>query len=151
MRRLAAALAAAAALVIATWAAVTSLVPVHAQSGVSGAQQFHLIALNSTNAQMVSPGPHSVFGVQLSGIGSVPAYLKFYDTITTPVCNVTKPTKVLMIPAASTAANGGGSNVSIPFGGQFGNGIGICVTGGIADNDNTSVAAGTYNINFDWQ
>lgn len=121
------------------------------QSGSSGAVQFHLVAANSTNCKIISPGPHSVFGVQLSGISTSPGYLKFFDKVTAPVAGTDTPTKVLMIPVAGTAANGAGSNVSIPFGGQFSNGLGICVTAGIADNDVTAVPAASFLINFDWQ
>lgn len=133
------------------WLAIGSQAPVRAQSGVSGASPFHLVALNSNNCQKIIAGAHSVFSAQLSGIGSAPAYLKFYDKTTAPVAGTDTPIKVLMIPAASTAANGAGSNVLIPFGAQFSSGLGICVTAGIADNDNTSVAAATYVINFDYQ
>lgn len=138
-------------IVIATWLVATSGSLVHAQSGSSGAVQFHLVATNSTNCKIVSPGPHSVFGVQLSGIATSPGYLKFFDKITAPIAGTDTPTKVLMIPAASTSFNGAGSNVSIPFGGQFAVGLGICVTAGIADNDATAVPASVFIINFDWQ
>ena len=125
--------------------------PALAQSSVGGDNQFHLIAANSDNAKLIQNGPAQVHGVQLSGLGSAPGYLKFYDKSSTPVCGTDTPKKVLMIPAASTAANGAGSNVTISLGSQFFNGIGICVTTGIADSDDTAVAAATFNINFDWK
>lgn len=139
--------AAAAALV----AALLSLAPACAQSSVGGDNQFHLIAANSNNATLISPGEHSVHGVQLSGVGAAPAYLKLYDKNVAPTCGTDTPVKVIAIPAAATAANGNISNVSISLGTAFHSGLGICVVTGIADSDNTAVAAATFNINIDWK
>lgn len=116
-----------------------------------GATQFHLIAANSNNSTLIAAGQHNVYDAQLSGIGSAPAYLKFYDKATAPTCGTDTPTKVLAIPAAATAANGAISNPTIHVGAQFFNGLGICVVTGIADSDNTAPAATTFNINFDWK
>lgn len=129
--------------------AQTKVIP---QAGTTGAATpYHLIAANTNNATLIKGAPGAVYSVELSGIGSAPAYLKFYDKATSPTCGTDTPKKVLMIPAASTASNGGGSNVPNPVGFQFSIGIGICVVMGIADNDNTAPAAGTYNINFDYR
>ena len=111
---------------------------------------FHLIAANSDNAQVVKAGRSLLNAAQLSGVGSAPAYLKFYDTASSPTCGSTAVKKSLMIPAAPTAANGGGSN-TVSLGINFFNGIAICVVTGIADTDDTAVAAATFNINFDYQ
>jgi hypothetical protein len=132
-----------------------SPVSVRAQSPASafgqGYTSFHLIAAASTNATLVKAGNVLLVAAQLSGVGGTPAYLKFYDTGTLPVCGTTLPVvKSLMIPSAPTPTNGGGSNTQ-SFGLEFGNGLGICVTGGIADNDATAVAAATFNINFDYR
>jgi hypothetical protein len=141
---------------IASWGGSTlsasNPVPVAPAAAVSGgATQYHLIAANSNNSTSVKGSAGQVYSVQLSGVGSAPAYLKFYDKATAPTCGTDTPVKVLMIPAASTAANGGGSNVTMSVGANFANGIGICVVTGIADNDNTSVAAATFNINFNYK
>ena len=132
--------------------------PVFAQSRVvptagtaSGAVPFHLIAANSNNSTLVKAGSATVYTAQLSGVGSAPAYVKFYDKAVARTCGTDVPKKVLMIPAASTAANGGGSHVLLPVWARFNLGLGICVVTGIADNDNTSVAAATFNVNFDYQ
>lgn len=129
--------------------AVLGCGPSSAQLGQSA--QFHLIAANSNNATVIKSRSGIVTSVQLGGVGSAPAYLKFYDKATAPTCGTDIPTKVLIIPAASTAANGGGSNITISLGVAFNIGIGICVVVGIADADNTAVPAATYVINIDWQ
>ena len=129
--------------------AQTKVVPIAGASGA--ATPYHLIAANTNNSTLIKAGPHTIYTAQLSGVGSAPGYLKFYDKATAPTCGTDVPVKVLMIPAASTAANGGGSNVLLPVGAKVTLGLGICVVAGIADNDNTSVAATTFNINFDYQ
>lgn len=115
------------------------------------ASLFKLIAANSNNSTLISTGTHTVYGAQLAGLGSAPAYLKIYDKATAPTCGTDTPVKVLMIPAAATAANGAGSNVSLPYGVTISLGLGICVVTGIADNDNTSVASATFIINIDYK
>lgn len=123
-----------------------------AQSGrVGGAIPFHLTAANSTNSTLISTGNRIVYSVELGGIGSSPAYVKFYDKASAPICGTDTPIKTLLIPAASTAANGAGSNVLLPIGFQVQNGLGICITGGIADSDATSVAASSFIVNVDYR
>ena len=122
-----------------------------AQSAVGGDNMFHLIAANTNNSTLIAAGEHTVHGVQLSGIGAAPGYLKLYDKVSAPTCGTDVPKKVLAIPAAATAANGAINNVTISLGSQFQQGLGICVVTGIADNDNTAVAAATFNINIDWK
>jgi len=117
----------------------------------AGATAYHLIAANSTNATLIATGQHTVFSVELGGIGAAPAYVKIYDKATQPVCGTDAPIKTLIIPVASTAANGAGSNVLLPIGIQVQNGLGICVTGGIADSDTTVVAASSFVVNVDYR
>jgi len=108
------------------------------------------IAANNTTAVVVKASPGTLYGAQLGGIGSAPAYLKLYNA-TSATCGSGTPVKRLIIPAASTAANGGGSNVSLgPQGVAFSTGITYCVTTGIGDADTTAPAASTYLINLDW-
>lgn len=118
---------------------------------LGGATPFHLVAAATTNATLISTGPHTVYSAQLGGIGAAPAYLKFYDKATSPTCNSDAVIKTLLIPVASTAALGSGSNVSIALGFKVTNGLAICVTNGIADNDNVAVAAGSFLINIDYK
>jgi len=119
-------------------------------SGTATYNQFHLVAANSDNATRVKVGNAVLIAAQLSTVASSPAYLKFYDKATTPVCQTDVVVKSLMIPVAPTAANGGGSN-AMSLGVAFSSGLGFCVVTGIADSDDTAVAAGQFNINFDWK
>lgn len=110
----------------------------------------HLVAANSNNSTNLKASAGIVHAVQGYGIGSAPAYIKLYDKATAPTCGTDTPIKVIMIPAAPTAANGSGA-LPIPLDIQFSNGIGFCVVTGIANNDNTSVAAATFLVEIDWK
>ncbi len=114
-----------------------------------GSSQYHLVAANSTNSVSVKGSAGVVYSIQTGNIdASAIAYLKLYDKATAPTCNSDTVVKTIVIPANSL---GGGNNVSIPVGAGFTSGIGICVTGGIADNDNTAVAASKILINIGYK
>lgn len=120
-------------------------------STTNGATPFHLVAANSNNSTALKASPGTVYGVQVFGIGSAPAYLKFYDKASAPTCASDAVVTQVMIPAASTAANGAGAVVSVSVGKKFSAGIAFCIVTGIADNDNTSVAAATFVVNIDYK
>lgn len=116
-----------------------------------GASTTGNIAANNTTAVVVKASAGTLYGVQLYGIGSAPAYLKIYNA-TSATCGSGTPVKRLMIPAAATAANGAGSNITFgPEGVAFGTGITYCVTTGITDADTTAPAASTFLVNLDWK
>jgi len=123
--------------------------PLAATNG--GATPYHLVAANTNNSTSLKASAGTVYSIQLGGIGSAPAYLKLYNKATAPTCGTDTPVAQYIIPAASTAAFGGGSNVSLPVGKNFSTGIGFCVVTGIASNDNTAVAAATFIINIDYK
>lgn len=117
---------------------------------VAAASTAGAIAANNTTAVVVKGSAGTLFGVQVYGIGSAPAYLKIYNAATA-TCGSGTPVKRLMIPAASTAANGAGSNVTFGPGLAMGTGITYCVTTGITDTDTTAPAASTFLVNVDYE
>jgi hypothetical protein len=75
-----------------------------------------------------------------------------FNKASAPTLGTDTPVKTFIIPVASTAANGGGSNIELGAGGLLlGTGFAYAVTGGIADNDSTSVAAASWAINCDYE
>lgn len=68
-------------------------------------------------------------------------YLKLYNTATPPTCGSGTPSMVIPIPFGSGNAGGGVALPSVD-GLIFQQGLGFCLTGGIADNDTTPAAAG---------
>lgn len=126
-----------------TWA--IDQVPIKASS-------TSVIAPSTTPAGVLMRGaPAYVLALELGNIGSTPAYLKLYNKATAPTCGTDTPVKRLIIPAAATAANGAGSNITFAAGVYFNTGLGYCITGGLADSDTTAVAANTVLVNIDWQ
>lgn len=127
-----------------------STVPVGLQAIATGGwTPKWVLAANSDNATSLKGSAGTVHAVQVFGIGAAPAYLKFYNKATSPTCGSDTIVKQIMIPAASTAANGAGA-VAIVLDTAFSTGIAYCVVTGITAADDTSVAASTFVINIDW-
>ena len=71
-------------------------------------------------------------------LAAAPAYIKFYDKATAPVVGTDVPVFVVMAPGN---ANGAGAVVAPRRVLTFLNGISFGIVTGIADTDNTGVAA----------
>jgi len=94
----------------------------------------------STNAKSIKGSTGTLCKLVVINTTATIYYLKFYDVATAPACNSVEPVAVYAVPAAT-----GGAGIAIPlgpFGEFYAYGIGLCLTGGIADNDNSSAAAG---------
>ena len=102
------------------------------------------VAAGSDNATNLKNAAGVLHAVQVFGTGASPAYLKFYDTSTTPTCASSTVVKELIIPAGSS------SSVAVVLDTQFTNGISYCVTANLAVSDDTSVAAATFVVNMDY-
>lgn len=120
-------------------------------AATGGASTAGVVAPNNNTAVVVKASAGTLYGVQIYGINAAPAYLKFYNA-TSATCGSGTPVKRLMIPAAVTAANGAGSNVSFgDVGVAFATGITYCVVTGITDADSTAVTASNFLINVDFK
>jgi len=117
---------------------------------VAAASTAGAIVPNNTTAVVVKASAGTLFGLQVYGINAAPAYVKIYNA-TSATCGSGTPVKRIMIPAASTAANGAGSNVTFGPGLALGTGITYCVTTGIADNDTTAPTASNFLVNVDYE
>lgn len=116
-------------------------------SGESPATSFHLIAANSDNSTSIKTIAGKVVDYQTGNINaSTSYYLKMYDKASAPTCGTDTPIATFLIPPTN-----GGNNGTMPIGKAFLLGLGICVTAGIADNDNTSVPAATVIVNLDYK
>jgi hypothetical protein len=71
-------------------------------------------------------------------------YLKLYDTATVPTCGSGTPKWTVPIPAAAASS---ASAVPVSPNIKFVNGIGICLTGALADTDTMAAAVGVV-VNF---
>jgi hypothetical protein len=105
----------------------------------------HYLSTASTNAQLVKAGRTRIKILLPVNTTSTIYYLHLYNLATTPLCGTSPVVWTVPVPQATGA--GAGAVIPIPDGLQFPLGLGFCLTGGIADNDNTSAAAGVV-INF---
>lgn len=94
------------------------------------------LGANSDNATLVKAGGVIVATVTACNVNAAVRYLKLYDKATAPASTDT-PVMRILIPVNNC--------VTVPFAGnnhaQFILGLGYRVVTGIADNDNTAVAA----------
>lgn len=110
----------------------------------AGCTPTHLLSAATTNSTSVKGSAGQLYNVVVTNTNASPRYLKFYDTASAPTCNSSTVVQTYVIPGNSS---GGGMVVPIPVGMAFINGIGFCITGAIADNDNTAVAANEVVVN----
>ncbi len=93
----------------------------------------------------------TVFKVFATTIQATPVYVKLYNASSAPTCGSGTPVASFMVPVASTAANGAGTNIDLgDIGAAFGTGIGYCVTGALADNDTTAITTANTLVNIVW-
>ena len=125
----------------------TNGVTINANSTGGATPTSNLLPNNST-AVVIKNSVGTLLHVSGGGIGSVPVYLKFYNNAS--ACSGTVVYRY-MIPAASTAANGAGSNMPLPSSGlALGTGITYCATTDITDTNSGAPAANTYFVNIGW-
>lgn len=98
----------------------------------------HILTTASTNCSLVNAGKTILRNVVPGNTTATIYYLKFYDKATAPVAATDTPVLTIPLTASASPLNPIGS----VDGFSFLNGMGICVTGAITDNDNTNAAAG---------
>jgi hypothetical protein len=103
------------------------------------------LSVASDNATLVRAGKTLVNTLLPVNTTTTIYYLKLYNKATQPVCGTDVPLWTIPVPYGASNSGGG---VALPAGGlMFPLGLGFCLTGGIADTDDTSAAAGVA-INF---
>ncbi len=114
------------------------------------ARTFRFVTLNTNNLQTI-PGPaQKLVGGSLMNSAATAFYLKIWWTQAAPTVGTTPPDLVIQVPPLDGATGAPGSVVFSWSGGVLDAPFPAwvaCVTG-IADSDNTAVAAGQGNINL---
>jgi hypothetical protein len=111
---------------------------------------LHFIAAASTNANFAKASAATLLACQFSNNSTNAAFFKVFNKASAPTLGTDVPVTTLIIPGP--AAGGGGSNVEFGPGGlALSTGFAYAVTLGIADNDNTVVAAAAYAINCQYE
>lgn len=121
-------------------------------SAVGGATLTSAIAPATPAGVNLKASAGTLYGLQCTTIQATPVYVKFYNSASAPTCGAGTPVGRWMCPAAATAANGAGSNVSLPpMGVAFSTGIGYCVDAAFADNATTAITANNTIVNIEWK
>ena len=101
-----------------------------------GAGSQHYLSAATTNATLVKPAPGTVYEIAGLSTNATAAYLKLYNTATTPVCGTGTPVATYPIVQNVPFRYGPAQGIA------FSAGIGFCITGAQADGDTTAATTG---------
>jgi hypothetical protein len=120
-----------------------ALVPV----ATGGLLMSHTITAGTDNAALVSTAAaHQLYEVDVFNNAAYPVYVKLYNVAASPTgCGSTGLVKVLGVQA------GTGRTLAEPIGLAFGSGIGMCVTKGITNADDTATVASDATVDVAWK
>ena len=107
-----------------------------------GLTYYHLIAAATNNATSLKGSAGQLYGAAIYDNAAYPVYLKFFNKATAPAPGT--DTVIYEVPVQA----GTEREVHTDEGIVFSTGIGFAVTKGIADSDNTSVAANDASIDL---
>lgn len=117
---------------------------VSATSGPSFSKH-KLIALNTTNPNLVKAGAARLIGGQIYNVSAAIKFFKLYDKATAPTIGTDTPILTIPIPAASSIPLEG---IMTIYGLAFTLGLGYGLTGAAADADTTALTAGDVIVNL---
>jgi hypothetical protein len=119
---------------------------VNAGTPAAPATPFILNSAATTNGALILTGTSGLHAFYATNIGASAAFVKLYNKATAPTVGTDVPAMVLCVPAAVGGVPG---VCTLPIGTQgfrFALGLGIAITGAVADNDTTAVAAGQVKV-----
>lgn len=99
-----------------------------------------------TNGALVLTGTSSLHCLWATNIGATPAFVKLYNKATAPTVGTDVPEMIIPVPAAVSGVPGVASINPGFLTFRFALGLGIAITGGMADTDTTAVAAGQVKV-----
>ena len=100
----------------------------------------------STNAALILTGTSGLCALYATNDAATPAFVKLFNKATAPVPSTDVPEMIIEVPAA-VGSGLGKAELSPGFNAyRFPLGLGIAITGGRADGDTTSVAAGQVKV-----
>ena len=110
------------------------------------ATPYFVNSLATTNAALVQTGTSGLCALWASNIGAAAAFVKLYNKATTPTVGTDVPEMIIPV-AAAVAGVPGVAEISPGFNAyRFPLGLGIAITGAVADSDTTAVAAGQVKV-----
>jgi hypothetical protein len=124
---------------------VTATVTAGTVNPVVPATPYILNSAATTNEVLILTGTSGLQAFYATNTGATIAFVKLYNKATAPV-STDVPAMILPVPAAVSGAPGI-CTLPIGFSGfRFALGLGIRITGAVADNDTTAVAAGQVKV-----
>jgi hypothetical protein len=124
---------------------VTATVTAGTVNPVVPATPYILNSLASTNEVLILTGTSGLQAFYATNTGASVAFVKLYNKATAPA-STDVPAMILPVPAAVSGVPGV-ATLPIGFSGfRFALGLGIRITGAVADNDTTAVAAGQVKV-----
>jgi hypothetical protein len=107
---------------------------------------YFVNSLATTNGALILTGASSVSALYATNTGAAAAFVKLYNKATAPVVGTDVPQMIIPI-AAAVAGFPGVAELKPGFNPyRFPLGLGIAITGAVADNDTTAVAAGQVKV-----
>lgn len=107
------------------------------------------LAINSaasTNGQLVNGGTTGLQALFASNTGAAVAFVKLYNKATAPTVGTDVPVMIIPVPAAVSGVPGIVELTPAFNGYRFPLGLGLAITGLVADSDTTAVAAGQVKV-----
>lgn len=125
---------------------VTATVTAGTVNPVVPATPFILNSAASTNGALILTGTSGLQAFYATNIGATVAFVKLYNKATAPTVGTDVPAMILVVPAAVSGVPGV-CTLPIGFSGfRFALGLGIAITGAVADSDTTAVTAGQVKV-----
>ena len=110
------------------------------------ATPFILNSAATTNGQLILTGTSGLQAFYATNIGATVAFVKLYNKATAPTVGTDTPAMIITVPAAVGGVPGT-ATLPIGFSGfRFALGLGLAITGLVADSDTTAVAAGQVKV-----
>lgn len=110
------------------------------------ATPFILNSVAGTNISLILTGTSGLHAFYATNTGATAAFVKLYNKATAPVLATDVPAMIIPVPAAVAGVPG---VATLPIGHngfRFALGLGIAITGGVADTDATAVAASQVKV-----
>lgn len=110
------------------------------------ATPYILNSAATTNGALVLTGTSGLHAFYATNTGATAAFVKLYNKATAPTVGTDVPAMIIPVPAAVSGVPGV-ATLPIGFNGfRFALGLGIAITGAVADSDTTAVAAGQVKV-----
>lgn len=104
----------------------------------NGVSTFHLKAAATTNSNLIKTGAGKIVAGIITNTSAATKFVKFYNKATAPTVGTDTPVLVIPLPTLTKVDL---AAVFADYGYCFPLGIGIGITGAVADNDTTALTA----------